>query len=126
MKAESSIASAARSSRTAVYSRPAPKRVSSAIHPLSPGCGVQKARQTKASSSSSSLQSPRKIAPTSHSPNTRITLELQRQRQQQLITLEREVRSLLEEEYREDVTSYMRQVEVCPFHRTCFVTSCSI
>lgn len=112
MKAESSVASAARSSRNTVYSRPATKRVSSAIHPLSPSSGVQKARQTKASSSASSLQSPRNINALSHSPSTRIALELQRQRQQQLITLEREVRGLLEEEYRQDVTSYMHQVEV--------------
>lgn len=114
MKAESTVSNAARSSRNSVYSRPNAKRVSSAIHPLSPSCGVQKTRKTtKPSSSSSSLQSPSRINNTL-SPSSRLALDQQRERQQYVITLEREVYGLLEEEYRRDVTTYMHQVEVCP------------
>jgi hypothetical protein len=115
MKAESAITSVIKPPRNNVYSRPAAKRVSSAIRQLHPhqsfspsSCGVTKSR------SKSSLSSPRRIAP-SQSSESLLALELQRKRQQQIIALEREVRGLLEEEYREDVKSYMHQMEVNQF-----------
>ena len=117
MKAESAITGVIKPPRNNVYSRPAAKRVSSAIRQLHPlqsfspsSCGVTKSR------SKSSVSSPRRIAP-SQSSESLLALELQRKRQQQIIALEREVRGLLEEEYRDDVKSYMHQMEVrhCSF-----------
>ena len=116
MKAESAL-QATKPSRNSIYTRPTTKRPTSSSHVLhsqnvlSPSCGVSKSR----SKTSTILASPRRIvnAP-KRSPNTLLALELQRRRQHQVISLERQARMLLEEEYRADVKSYMHQMEVSP------------
>jgi hypothetical protein len=98
MKATTSITQ--RPSRNPHYSKAA-KRASLAISSSSSPCGVGKTR------SSSSVHTHRRTPSNSSSVDT-----LKRQRTIQLNALSRDVKKLLEEEYREEIMVYMLDMEV--------------
>lgn len=112
MKAVSAAASTLKSARNVFYSRPSKSR---AAPPQSPAGGIAKPRsRTSVSSVPSASHTP------STPPNCPAT-QARRRRAAQLLVLDKNVRDILEEEYRDDVVQYMHEMEVrrraSRFHR---------
>jgi len=102
MKAVSAAASTLKSARNVFYSRPSKSRTAP---PQSPAGGVAKSRSRVSTSS---------VPSRSHTPSTPPNCpatQARRRRAAQLLALNKDVRDILEEEYRDDVVQYMHKME---------------